>query len=357
MISLGLGWWLRQHWRGVVIATGATFTGLAVLTLAAGTLLLTGPPPQQSNDGPDCDPSLNAPTAPGQPAQPAPTSHSGAGQVGPDQRAAAATIISVGQGMQVPARGWLVAVATALQESGLRNVTNGDRDSLGLFQQRPSQGWGTPAQIMDPTYAARAFYTHLMAIPGWQDLPVTVAAQTVQRSALPTAYAQWTSLAAALVKTLAGDAAAAALSSCAPADPAVALPEGVARTVIAYAMAQLGHPYQWGATGQNGAYDCSGLMLRAFATAHITLPRVARDQFQAGAHLPVSQAQPGDLLFWATNPASPATIHHVALYLGNGQIVEAPTTGIPVRVRTLKPAEPELVPTATRLAHLDAPPQ
>ncbi len=99
--------------------------------------------------------------------------------------------------MNVPARGWTVALATALQESTLRNLNHGDRDSLGLFQQRPSMGWGTPAQVRDPAYAARKFFEGLLAVEGWAGLPVTVAAQRVQRSAFPAAYAKWEGRAAA----------------------------------------------------------------------------------------------------------------------------------------------------------------
>lgn len=107
----------------------------------------------------------------------------------------AAIIVGVGARMGVPVRGWIIAVATAIQESSLINLPDlGDEnnaDSLGLFQQRPSQGWGTPAQIMDPVYASTRFYTHLLAVPGWQSMPLTEAAQAVQRSATPGAYAQW----------------------------------------------------------------------------------------------------------------------------------------------------------------------
>ncbi|PWU52450.1 peptidase M23 [Micromonospora sp. S4605] len=104
-------------------------------------------------------------------------------------------IVTVGVQDGIPVRGQIIAVATALQESGLRNLghlgENNDHDSLGLFQQRPSQGWGTPAQIMNPEYAAGAFYRKLVTIPGWQTMPLTVAAQAVQRSAYPDAYAKW----------------------------------------------------------------------------------------------------------------------------------------------------------------------
>jgi hypothetical protein len=104
----------------------------------------------------------------------------------PEQIANAATIVAVGKRMQVPEHGLVIAIATALQESGLRNLDHGDRDSLGLFQQRPSQGWGTPTQLTDPTYAATAFYRRLLEVPGWQQMSVNQAAQAVQRSATPT---------------------------------------------------------------------------------------------------------------------------------------------------------------------------
>lgn len=93
-------------------------------------------------------------------------------------------------------RASLVALATALQESGLRNLDHGDRDSVGLFQQRPSAGWGTVEQIMDPAYAAGRFYRALTDVSGWRHLPVTAAAQAVQISAFPGAYAKWEPLAA-----------------------------------------------------------------------------------------------------------------------------------------------------------------
>lgn len=111
----------------------------------------------------------------------------------------AVTIVKVGADLGVPRRGWVIAVATAIQESDLRNIDYGDRDSLGLFQQRPSQGWGTPAQVIDPVYAATAFYRALLRVPDWQTLPLTQAAQAVQRSAYPDAYAPHEAAATALV--------------------------------------------------------------------------------------------------------------------------------------------------------------
>jgi hypothetical protein len=99
-----------------------------------------------------------------------------------------------------------IALATALQESGLHNLPVGDRDSAGLFQQRPSQGWGTRAQVLDPIYASTAFYQRLRAQPGWSELSVTEAAQVVQRSAIPSAYAQWEPRARAAAAALTGEA-------------------------------------------------------------------------------------------------------------------------------------------------------
>ncbi|MFC5996002.1 C40 family peptidase [Pseudonocardia hispaniensis] len=260
-----------------------------------------------------------------------------------EQRANAATIIGVARDMGAPPRAWLIALATAMQESTLRNIHYGDRDSLGLFQQRPSQGWGTPAQVTDPSYSTRIFIDRLLDVPGWQTLPVTVAAQTVQRSAFPNAYAKWEGLAAQLVQHLADVAAVPARCGA----PTATLPPGAAGAAIGFALGELGKPYVWGATGPN-TYDCSGLMLRAFQAAGIELPRVARDQFFSGGHVPVAQAQPGDLLFYATDPSDPATIHHVTLYLGDGQMVEAPYSGQSVRVRPVPWEYHELVPLATR---------
>ncbi|QSB17027.1 M23 family metallopeptidase [Natronosporangium hydrolyticum] len=116
--------------------------------------------------------------------------------------------------MAVPPRGWVIAVATAMQESSLRNLphlgADNDHDSLGLFQQRPSQGWGTPDEILDPHYSSAAFYERMLQVEGWEQLPLTVVAQTVQRSAYPDAYARHEPMAVALVEEVAQGAAGAA---------------------------------------------------------------------------------------------------------------------------------------------------
>ncbi|HEV7526734.1 MAG TPA: hypothetical protein VGP92_17335 [Acidimicrobiia bacterium] len=125
-----------------------------------------------------------------------------------DQTANSTTIAAVGKRLGLPDHAVTVALSAALQESRLRNLSYGDRDSLGLFQQRPSQGWGTPTEILTPSYAAAAFFHALTRVPGWETLPVTVAAQKVQISGLPTAYAQWEPQARALAIALTGETAA-----------------------------------------------------------------------------------------------------------------------------------------------------
>ncbi|MEV8531191.1 hypothetical protein [Streptomyces sp. NPDC051211] len=118
------------------------------------------------------------------------TSEGSSYSMSPEQAGYAATIAAVGTARRMPERAVTIAIATAMQESSLRNLDHGDRDSLGLFQQRPSQGWGTPDQIMDPVYSAGIFYDRLAEVPGYSRLPLTVAAQKVQRSGFPQAYAK-----------------------------------------------------------------------------------------------------------------------------------------------------------------------
>jgi len=121
----------------------------------------------------------------------------------------AATIAAVGIRLGMPDHAVTIALAAALQESDLYNLPDGDRDSAGLFQQRPSQGWGTRAQVLDPVYAAAAFYQRLRAQPGWAQLSVADAAQLVQHSAAPSAYAQWEPRARADAAALTGEVPAA----------------------------------------------------------------------------------------------------------------------------------------------------
>ncbi len=125
-----------------------------------------------------------------------------------EQAANAATIAAVAKRTGLADHAVTVGLVAALQESRLRNLSYGDLDSLGLFQQRPSQGWGTPVQILTPSYAAGAFFQHLAQVSGWQTLPVAAAAQAVQHSAAPDAYAQWEPWARATAEALTGEVTA-----------------------------------------------------------------------------------------------------------------------------------------------------
>jgi hypothetical protein len=122
----------------------------------------------------------------------------------PDQASNAATIAAVATSRGLPERALTIALATSLQESQLRNIDHGDRDSLGLFQQRPSMGWGTARQILDPVYASNSFFDSLVKIQGYTRLPLTVAAQRVQRSGYPQAYAKHEADATLLSSALTG---------------------------------------------------------------------------------------------------------------------------------------------------------
>jgi peptidoglycan DL-endopeptidase CwlO len=109
-------------------------------------------------------------------------------------------------------------------------------------------------------------------------------------------------------------------------------PNAVAAGAIKAAQSRLGVPYVWGATGPN-SFDCSGLTQWAYAHVGIALPRVAADQFNAGVHVPIGELQPGDLLFWADDLNDPRTIHHEAMYVGDGMMIAAPHTGDVVKVQ------------------------
>ncbi|MEU7028826.1 M23 family metallopeptidase [Streptomyces sp. NPDC046275] len=116
-----------------------------------------------------------------------------------EQQRNASIITNVARSRGMPPRAAVIGVATAIQESTLRNIRYGDRDSQGLFQQRPSQGWGTVAQVTDPIYASNSFFERLAKVDKWQVKPLTQAAQNVQRSGFPDAYAKWEKAAGELV--------------------------------------------------------------------------------------------------------------------------------------------------------------
>jgi peptidoglycan DL-endopeptidase CwlO len=262
----------------------------------------------------------------------------------PEQRSIVELIIAIGKQRGLPPRAWQIAIQAGMTESRLHNLHYGDRDSLGIFQMRPSQGWGSAAQVTDPVYEINKFYDVLMAVPEWETRRPGDSAQAIERSAFPTRYHQWEPLAVNAIGVVGGDVTPFVKASCSTPLPA---PSEVAGRAIQFALGEVGKPYVWGGTGPD-SYDCSGLMLRAYESAGVTLPRVARQQYWAGAQLPVRQAQPGDLLFWGYDTSNPDSIHHVAMYLGNGRMVEAANQTVPLRQRAVSFDEHELMPLAVR---------
>lgn len=137
----------------------------------------------------------------------------------------ASIIAGVGMRRDLVPRAVTIALATAYQESGIRNLDHGDRDSLGLFQQRPSQGWGTDAQVTDPYYSANAFYAALVKVDGWETGNVNDVAQAVQRSGHPNGYARHVESARRLASSLTGETPAS--FSCLSRNPSAADPAGL----------------------------------------------------------------------------------------------------------------------------------
>ncbi|MEW1699321.1 MULTISPECIES: NlpC/P60 family protein [unclassified Streptomyces] len=281
----------------------------------------------------------------------------------------AKVIVATGTQKRVPARGQVVALATALQESTLINLDHGDRDSLGLFQQRPSQGWGTREQIMDPVYSSTKFYDGLVKMKDWEQMPVTVAAQKVQRSGFPDAYAKHEPLATALQQAIAPTLGAAPVGPT-PRQPGLgggfgpggcagqggssvdfgnippgSLPEGYqipatappqVQTAIRWALGQLGTMYQWGGSCTNAhgpnpseRCDCSSLTQRAYGVAGKEITSTTYTQINDGHVVPAGAIQPGDLLFAVGSASRP---EHVAMAIGYGYVVHAPKPGRVVEV-------------------------
>lgn len=146
----------------------------------------------------------------------------------PVQADNAALIVGTTVQRGLPGRAATIGLATALQESRLVNIDYGDRDSVGLFQQRPSQGWGTVEEIMDPVYSTGKFYDGLVKVDGYEDLEVTVAAQAVQRSAFPEAYAQHETRSRAWASALTGHSPGAITCDLPPTDEDGDAPSGAA---------------------------------------------------------------------------------------------------------------------------------
>jgi hypothetical protein len=307
-------------------------------------------------------------------------------QLGADEMDIARTIVDVVQRRRLPRRAAVLAIATGMVESGLRNLDYGDRDSLGVFQQRPSQGWGTREQILDPVYATGRFLDVLIALPGWDTMAPGRAEQAVQRSGFPDRYAPREHAAAAIADRFwtgpdnpaplappgGGTEAVQAKTLCpdqgesdVPRDPGkvdpTRLPPGFTlptdvrqRAAVGFALNQIGKPYVWGAKGPN-AYDCSGLMLAAWAAAGVGIPAGTVSQVRAGhAVASIEQVQPGDLLFIPGSLGSAQVPRHVGMYAGHGLIVDAYDTDTGVILEPLSAWTSKIV-AIRRIADPDLP--
>ncbi|MDA3644395.1 C40 family peptidase [Saccharopolyspora indica] len=304
-----------------------------------------------------------------------------------EQMTNAQTITSVVQQRRLPQRAAVIAISTAIVESRLINVHHGDRDSLGLFQQRPSMGWGTPEQVTNPGYATGKFLDHLVDLEGWHRMPPGVAAQKVQRSAFPERYGPQEPPAGELMEKFwqgpdnplppaggGGDPAQQASFEAALGCPdqggsnipldSQKLPPGYQlpadprqRAAVSFALSKLGAPYVWGAKGPN-AFDCSGLMQAAWAHAGVAISAGTTTQKNDGRAVPgIGELQPGDLVFIPGSPSiggSPSNPRHVGMYAGHGLIVNAYDESTGVILERLDAWAPEVV--AIRRVAEPAPP-
>jgi cell wall-associated NlpC family hydrolase len=274
-----------------------------------------------------------------------------------EQLANAQTIVATTTSLNLPAYAAVVALATAMQESTLHNdLVEHDHDSIGLFQQRVSI-YGA-AVAGDPVKSTTAFLNKLQKIPNWQTIPLAQAAQAVQVSKFPDAYAKWQSMAEELVTKL--WTGAVVTGNCDGGsgvgnDGTDTIPAGFhlptdaqQAAAVSYALNQLGKPYVWGAEGPN-SFDCSGLVMAAWAHAGVALPRTTTYQVAAGVAVANTAAmQPGDLIFIPGSDGSVAHPGHVGMYIGTGSdgkqyLVQAPHTGDVVKISTVSSWQSEIV--------------
>ncbi len=282
----------------------------------------------------------------------------------------AAIIATEAKHLTISAQGVLIAVMTGLQESTLYDLPNSkvpgsetnpnaqwggyspsnpphNGTSVGVFQQQ--NDWGTVAQRMNVGESAKLFFERMLAIKDWQSLQPGSVAQSVQASAFPFAYSKWQGAATAIVDNVLG-------ISCTGGSGTVSVlgDSPQAKKVILAAESEIGKPYVWGGgtpTGPSGSatappedvgqpgFDCSGLVLYAFAQVGVSLPHYSgiggqfstvlnAGQFTANP----KQLQPGDLVFFAGSDGTMANPGHVGIYVGSGKMIDAPYTGALVRI-------------------------
>jgi peptidoglycan DL-endopeptidase CwlO len=246
-----------------------------------------------------------------------------------------------------------IALMVADTESTLRNLgpLSDNLDSLGLFQQRSSQGWGTPSEEMDPAEATAMFVSRLLQVPGWASLPPWQAAQRVQRSATSDGSNYQRNWPLSGEQLAAVEAVGNAPGGCGQGVPggvagplsAHGLPDGYGipagtppghAQVVAYAVSQLGKAYVWAAAGPN-AFDCSGLTMQAWATVGVRLAHYTVTQLHQGQPVAPNAAMvAGDLVLTpGSDSPGPGLPGHVGIYLGDGLVLSAidPQMGVAVQ--------------------------
>ena len=264
----------------------------------------------------------------------------------PDQKQNAQTIIGIGLARHFSLRDIKIALMVAMQESSLRNLPYGDRDSLGIFQQRPSVGaWGTAAQIMDPVHATNAFYDHLVKIASRDQrslVDVAIAVQNPNPTLYRATFNNWSASADAFLASVSPNMSS-SNTSVAPINANCASVLGSSQMAIQAALTYQGQPYGW----SDGSSCCQSLTQNAYAQAGVHLPNTVADQYKFGRILtpPSSQTivdwvailQPGDLLFWGIPPSRTdgTGAMRVALYVGNGQMIDAPDSSSVVSMRSI----------------------
>jgi cell wall-associated NlpC family hydrolase len=233
-----------------------------------------------------------------------------------------------------------ISLMTAYDESRLLDLgpESGNDGSLGLFQQRITEDWGTAAQEENPTDATRMFVKALLALPGWRQLSPWAAAQEVQRSADSSGsnYERYWQLSATLLRAIDADATTSKCGAGNPSGPLgppsrYGLPIGYVTpadadraeaTAVGYAVAQLGKPYVWGGAGPQ-VFDCSGLTMAAWAKAGFTLLHSSNDQLDEGSPATIFTIRPGDLVLVPGSDGTLADPGHVGIYLGDGLVLSA----------------------------------
>ena len=357
-------------------------TALAVLVLGLPAAFVAGGPNGSVTAGGAIGSSctVRSPGSAGSPDGPGGTGTSGAASVGgrsaasplvldANQMTHARAIAGVVRKRQLPERVLAIAMTGALAASNLDagGATLAGFGRRGLFALDPAGHPGVDLQ--DPVAATNAYLDRLTRVPGHLELSLATAADRTQRAPFDRPHGQWAPAAAALAAGLVGRDASLVRCTVGEVVAAVGTPLGAAAArALAAARAQLGVWYVWAGGSADGpttgakipctatradrgcGFDCSGLVLHAWAQAGVALPRTSRQQYNVGRRIPLANARPGDLIFLATDTGNPGSIHHVAMVESRGRTIEAQQTGVPVHTRSYRGAdEPEIMPFAVRI--------